>query len=120
MGQTAAELPHGPSVAWSRARRYPRLQLALSLPAVVTSGASKRNLAIKVLNLGGGLASGEVPVGGGQSAVLEMRSGFRTIRAEVLVREARREQLTYEVVQMNFDERAKLRKLLAGLESVAI
>ncbi|MGH9581056.1 MAG: HEAT repeat domain-containing protein, partial [Terriglobales bacterium] len=116
----APPLDPGPSVAWSRARRYPRLQLALSLPAVVTSGASKQNLAIKVLNLGGGLAKGEVPVGGGHSAVLEMRSGFRTIRAEVLVREARSEQLTYEVVQMNFDERAKLRRLLAGLEAVAI
>jgi hypothetical protein len=108
------------SATWSRARRYPRLLLALTLPAVASTERQRSNLAIKVLNLGGGLASSDTPIAGGTPASLEMRSGLRSVRAEVLVREARREQLTFEVVRMNFEERAKLRKLLAGLQTVAV
>jgi pyruvate/2-oxoglutarate dehydrogenase complex dihydrolipoamide acyltransferase (E2) component/antitoxin component of RelBE/YafQ-DinJ toxin-antitoxin module len=108
------------SAAWSRARRYPRLLLGLTLPAVASTERQKSNLAIKVLNLGGGLASSDTPIAGGTPASLEMRSGLRGVRAEVLVREARREQITFEVVRMNFEERAKLRKLLAGLQTVAV
>jgi hypothetical protein len=36
------------------------------------------------------------------------------------VREARREQLTFEVVRMNFEERTKLRKFFTGLQTVAV
>lgn len=108
------------SAAWSRQRRYPRLMLALSLAAVASTETRKSNLSIKVVNLGGGMATSDQPIGGGTAASLEVRSGLRSIRAEVLVREARREQITFEVVRMNFEERAKLRKLLAGLQTVAV
>ncbi len=77
-------------------------------------------MAIKALNLGGGLAACDTRLASGSAATLDLRSGFRSIHADVLVHEAREDQITFEIVGMDFEERSKLRKLLAGLKVVAV
>jgi len=125
-GLTAEELALSPpldpepSTGWSRARRYPRLMLALPLPGVATADRGESKLTIKALNLGGGLAACDPPLPSGSPANLQLRSGFRSITAQVLVREARGGHMAFEIVAMDFEERGKLRKLLASLRTVAL
>jgi len=103
------------SADWARARRYPRVQLRDSLSAVASSPRSRSNLGIQVLNLGGGLATTDGKLSPGSEATIELRSGIRPIRAQVLLREARRDEVSFEIARMDFDGRHRLRRLLDAL-----
>jgi hypothetical protein len=46
---------------------------------------------------------------------LKMSHGVRSIRAQAIVRGARPQAMTFEFVDMDLDERSKLRKLLLEL-----
>jgi hypothetical protein len=46
---------------------------------------------------------------------IEFRPGWNSIRAQVLVREARPQQMSFEMVAIELADRCKLRRPLAGL-----
>ncbi len=119
-GLSTAELRNGPldpagASDWARARRYPRIALDKTLSAVARTARSHSNLSLRALTLGGGLAASDGRLAAGSEAAIEIRAGLRPIRAQVLLREAPREELCFEIARMEFDERHRLRKLIGEL-----
>ncbi len=105
-----------------RQRRYARLKLSRNLIAVTTNLRENFKLSIPELNLGGGIGSGERHLAPGSLLSLKFATGVRHIKAQAIVRGARPQAMAFEFVDMNLDERYRLRKLLlelGGLPMVA-
>lgn len=98
-----------------RHRRYRRVRLPRNVPAVVTSAKGKYSSAISVLSLDGGLLSGELQLPVGTEATLKIPAGLRSISMHAVVRFVRSHQAGFEMVGMNLEDRAKLRRLLVSL-----
>jgi hypothetical protein len=98
-----------------RHRRYRRVRLPRNVPAVVTSAKGKYSSAISVLSLDGGLLSGELQLPVGTEATLKIPAGLRSISMQAVVRFVRSHQAGFEMVGMNLEDRAKLRRLLISL-----
>ncbi len=73
-------------------------------------------VAIRVLSLGGGLASGEHQIPLGTAARIRIQSGIRSFGAKIVVRDSRSEQLAFDIADMDLDDRRKLRSLLMGIQ----
>jgi hypothetical protein len=101
-----------PDAKYFRRRRYPRVRLAQSIPAIASTGQDSYRLEIRGLSLSGGIAVGEKHVQPGTLVSMKIGSGLRPIRARVLMRDARAQGLGFEIADMDLDERARLRKLL--------
>ncbi len=105
-----------------RQRRYARLKLSRNLIAVTTNLRENFRLTIPELNLGGGIGSGERHLAPGSLLSLKFSHGVRNIKAQAIVRGARPQAMAFEFVDMELDERYRLRKLLlelGGLPMVA-
>jgi hypothetical protein len=105
-----------------RQRRYARLKLSRNLIAVTTNLRENFRLSIPELNLGGGIGSGERHLAPGSLLTLKFSQGVRHIKAQAIVRGARPQAMAFEFVEMDLDERYRLRKLLlelGGLPMVA-
>jgi hypothetical protein len=98
-----------------RHRRYRRVRLPRNVPAVVTSAKGKYSSAISVLSLDGGLLSGELQLPVGTEATLKIPAGLRSISMQAVVRFVRSHQAGFEMIGMNLEDRAKLRRLLVSL-----
>ncbi len=117
-GLSAAELqltaldpdPHTP---WLRQRRYARVTLPHPLTGEVRPGPEHHPVFIHQLSLGGGVAQCQWYIRPGSTLPLEIQSGLHRIRARVLVREARPQELTFELVQIDCADRGRLRRPLA-------
>lgn len=111
-----------PNASVIRQRRYARLKLSRNLIAVTTNLRENFRLSIPELNLGGGIGSGERHLAPGSLLSLKFSLGVRNIKAQAIVRGARPQAMAFEFVDMNLDERYRLRKLLlelGGLPMVA-
>jgi len=105
-----------------RQRRYARLKLSRNLIAVTTNLRENFKLTIPEMNLGGGIGSGERHLAPGSLLSLKFSLGVRHIKAQAIVRGARPQAMAFEFVEMDLDERYRLRKLLlelGGLPMVA-
>jgi hypothetical protein len=105
-----------------RQRRYARLKLSRNIVAITTNLRENFRLTIPELNLGGGIGSGERHLAPGSLLSLKFSHGVRTIKAQAMVRGARPQAMAFEFVDMDLDERYRLRKLLlelGGLPMVA-
>src|SRR3989442_6626964 len=105
-----------------RQRRYARLKLARNLIAVTTNLRENFRLSIPELNLGGGIGSGERHLAPGSLLILKISHGVRSIKAHAIVRGARPQAMAFEFVDMDLEERGRLRRLgleLAGSASTA-
>jgi len=105
-----------------RQRRYARLKLSRNLVAVTTNLRENFRLSIPELNLGGGIGSGERHLAPGSLLSLKFSHGVRNLKAQAIVRGARPQAMAFEFVDMDLDERYRLRKLLlelGGLPMVA-
>jgi len=100
---------------WTRQRRYPRLRLARPLAAVTTNLRESCRLEIKVMNLGGGAATCDRHLPPGTVIALKINPGLRPTRAQAIVRSARTQAVTFELADIDLEERAKLRRLLLEL-----
>jgi len=98
-----------------RQRRYARLKLARNLVAVTTNLRDNFKLTIPELNLGGGIGSGERHLAPGSLLSLKFSHGVRHLKAQAIVRGARPQAMAFEFVDMDLDERYRLRKLLLEL-----
>src|SRR5258707_1534192 len=111
-----------PNASVIRQRRYARVKLSRNLIAVTTSLRENFRLSIPELNLGGGIGSGERHLAPGSLLSLKFSLGVRNIKAQAIVRGARPQAMAFEFVDMDLDERYRLRKLLlelGGLPMVA-
>jgi len=98
-----------------RHRRYRRIRLPRNVPAVITSARGKCSSAISVLSLEGGLLSSDIQLSVGTEATLEIPAGLRSISMQAVVRFVRSHQAGFEMVGMELEDRAKLRRLLVSL-----
>ena len=110
-----APLDARPERDFVRYRRYRRVRLPRTVPAVVTSAKGKYSSAISVLSLDGGLLNGEIQLPVGTEATLKIPAGMRSISMQAVVRFVRSHQAGFELVGMNLEDRAKLRRLLVSL-----
>jgi hypothetical protein len=104
--------PNAPVI---RQRRYARLKLSKHVAAVTTNLRENMRLNIAELNMGGGLGAGDRHLAPGSLLTLKLSHGVRNIRAQAVVRGARPQAMAFEFVDMDLDERSRLRKLLLEL-----
>jgi hypothetical protein len=107
-----------PNASVIRQRRYARLKLSRNVIITTTNLRENFKLSIPELNLGGGIGSGERNLPPGSIVNLKIASGVRPIRAQAIVRGARPQALAFEFVEMDLEERSRLRKLLLELGSL--
>jgi hypothetical protein len=108
-----APLDTAPACPWVRQRRYERLILAKTVAATIGSSWGKSRIQIRELSLGGGMGTKEDNLRIGSEADLEISLGMRSkIRAHVLLRRARVNEVGFEIVDTDLDSRYRLRRLL--------
>ncbi len=98
-----------------RQRRYARLKLSKNVVAVTTNLREDMKLSIPELNLGGGIGSASRHLAPGSLLTMKISHGVRNIRGQAIVRGARPQAMAFEFVDMDLDERSRLRKLLLEL-----
>jgi hypothetical protein len=101
-----------PNASVIRQRRYARLKLSRNVTAVSTNLRENIRLTIPELNLGGGIGAGDRHLAPGSMLSLKFTHGVRAIKAQAVVRGARPQAMAFEFVDMDLDERARLRKML--------
>ncbi|HTS35152.1 MAG TPA: hypothetical protein VMH04_05730 [Candidatus Solibacter sp.] len=108
-----APLDMAPACPWVRQRRYERLVLAKTVSATIGSSWGKSKIQIRELSLGGGMGTKEDNLRIGSEADLEISVGMRSkIRAHVLLRRARVNEVGFEIVNTDLESRYKLRRIL--------
>jgi hypothetical protein len=104
------EVPHNSK--FLRYRRHTRVRLQKALSAASTNLKENCHLDIKTASLSGGLASTNMHLAPGTQVQLRMQIGLRNVQATALMRDYRAQDMSFEIVDMGLDERAKFRKLL--------
>lgn len=101
-----------------RQRRYPRLRLEKPVPAVTTNLKENCQLEIPEMALGGGVAVCQQNLHPGSLIDLRMNGAMNAVKAQSIVRDANTQARSFELVEIDLEERAKLRKLLVQSGSV--
>jgi hypothetical protein len=115
-----APLDTAPACPWVRQRRYERMVLSKTINASIGSSWGKSKILIRELSLGGGMGTKEDNLRIGSEADLEISLGMRTkIRAHVLLRRARVNEVGFEIVNTDLESRYRLRRLLVDSMSRA-
>src|SRR5713101_5713410 len=104
-----------PNVSVIRQRRYARLKLGRNLVATTMNMRENFRISIPELNLGGGVGSGERHLAPGSLLTFKISHGVRNIKAQSIVRGARPQAMAFEFVEMDLEDRSRLRKLLMEL-----
>jgi hypothetical protein len=113
MEMAIAPLDMAPACPWVRQRRYERLVLAKTVYGLLGSSWGKSRILIRELSLGGGMGTKEDNLRIGSEADLEISIGLRSkIRAHVLLRRARVNEVGFEIVSTDLESRYRLRRLL--------
>jgi hypothetical protein len=111
-----------PNSSVIRQRRYARLKLSRNLAMHTTNLRENFRLSVPELNLGGGIGAGERHLAPGSLLGLKVSHGVRSVKAQAIVRGARPQAMAFEFVDMDLEDRARLRKMLlelGGLPQVA-
>jgi hypothetical protein len=112
-------LDSDPNSSAIRQRRYPRLRLERSVAASTMNLKENCDLEIPELALGGGVAVCEQSLHPGSVVDIRLNSGSKPMKAQTIVRDANTQARAFEVVDMDLEDRAKLRKLLVQLGTAA-
>jgi hypothetical protein len=108
-----APLDTAPACPWVRQRRYERMVLSRTVSATIGSSWGRSKILIRELSLGGGMGTKEDNLRIGSEADLEISLGMRAkIRAHVLLRRARVNEVGFEIVNTDLESRYRLRRLL--------
>ncbi len=95
-----------------RYRRHTRVRLQKAVAAVSTNLKENCHLDIKLASLSGGLASTDMHLAPGTQVQVRMQVGLRNLQATALMRDYRAQDMSFEIVNMGLEERAKFRRLL--------
>jgi len=107
-----------PTSSVLRQRRYARLKLSRPLPLVTTNLRENQKLETTSMNLGGGIATCERYLTPGTLIQIKFTSAMKSMRATAFVRDSRSQMMGFEIVDIDFEERYKLRRVLADLAGV--
>ena len=105
-------LDSAPACPWVRQRRYERIVLRKPVEATISSSWGKSTLALRELSLGGGMGTKEDALRIGSDADLDINLGLRHMRAQVLLRRARVNEVGFEFVNIDLESRYRVRRLL--------
>src|SRR6266704_3425209 len=97
-----------------RQRRHARVRLRKSVRAVCTNLKENCSMEIKTASLTGGVATLSRHLTPGTQVQLRLQIGMRNLQATALMRDSRAQDMAFEIVDMNLDERSKYRRMLAG------
>ncbi len=111
-----AALDAAPACPWVRQRRYDRINLRKPIAATISSSWGKSGISVHELSLGGGMGTKHDNLRVGSEATLDLTVGMRHIRAQVLLRRARVNEVGFEIVNTDLESRYRLRRIL--LEAV--
>lgn len=119
-GLSAAELSiepldADPSSSATRQRRYPRLRLDRPVMGATINLKENCRIEIPEMALGGGIAISDQNLHPGSVVELKLSAGQKQVRAQTIIRDANTQARAFEVIEMDLDERGKLRKLLVQL-----
>jgi hypothetical protein len=118
MAEYAIEiLDADPNSAAIRQRRYPRMRMEHPVHATTTNLKENCSLEIPEMALGGGVAVCEQSLHPGSVVEMRLQAGQKGVKAQAIVRDANTQARAFEVVEMDLEERAKLRKLLVQFGS---
>jgi len=107
-----------PNSSAIRQRRYPRLRLERSVSAQTINLKENYSLEIAEMTLGGGVAVCEQSLHPGSVVGMRMNTDSKPVKAQTIVRDANTQARAFEVVEMDLEERSKLRKLLVQIGNV--
>jgi len=104
-----------PNSSAIRQRRYPRMRLEHPVTATTTNLKENCRLEIPEITLGGGIAICEQSLYPGSMVGMKLNTATKSVKAQAIVRDANTQARAFEVVEIDLEERAKLRKLLVQL-----
>ncbi|HEX2775157.1 MAG TPA: hypothetical protein VHN10_00820, partial [Candidatus Acidoferrales bacterium] len=107
-----------PSSSAIRQRRYPRLRLEHAVSGMTMNLKENCRLDIPELTLGGGVAICDQSLHPGSLITMKLNTGQKPLKAQTIVRDANTQARAFELVEIDLDERAKLRKLLVQLGNI--
>jgi hypothetical protein len=107
-----------PNSSAIRQRRYPRLRLERAVSGMTTNLKENCRLDIPELTLGGGVAICDQSLHPGSLVTMKLNTGQKPVKAQTIVRDANTQARAFELVEIDLDERAKLRKLLVQLGNI--
>ena len=107
-----------PNSSAIRQRRYPRLRLEHAVSGMTTNLKENCRLDIPELTLGGGVAICDQSLHPGSLVNMKLNTGQKPVKAQTIVRDANTQARAFEVVEMDLEERAKLRRLLVALGNI--
>ena len=107
-----AALDAAPACPWVRQRRYERIVLSKTLTGTLSSSWGKSTISIRELSLGGGMGTKEDNLRIGSEANLDISVGVRHVKAQVLLRRARANEVGFEIVNTDLESRFRLRRVL--------
>jgi hypothetical protein len=110
--------PREATADWTgvRQRCYERIRPQRAVKAEIVVGKQKFELSVVDLSLGGAFAMGEIHLPAGTCAELTLKAGTAEATATVLLRGARKGGVNFEIVDISFEERSKLRRMLIDLQ----
>ena len=85
------------------------------MSATTTNLKENCDLQIPEMALGGGVAVCEQSLHPGSIVDMRLNAGSKPVKAQTIVRDANTQARAFEVVDMDIEERARLRKLLVQL-----
>jgi hypothetical protein len=102
-----------------RQRRHTRVRLHKPVVAFSVNLSQNCRMEIRTASLAGGLAIIDRHLPSGTPVKLKMQLGIRNLQATALLRDYRGQGMSFEIVDMNLEERGKLRRLLSDNMSPA-
>jgi hypothetical protein len=103
-----------------RQRRHTRVRLNKPVSAVSVNLKENCRMEIKSASLTGGIATIDRHIAPGTQVRLKMQLGLRQLQATALMRDYRSQDMAFEFVDMNLEERSRFRRVLAdSLSSTA-
>jgi hypothetical protein len=110
---TLAPLEMAVNCKFVRQRRHTRVRLHKPLVAFSVNLSQNCRMEIRTASLAGGIATIDRHLPPGTPVQLKMNLGLRNLQATALLRDYRGQGMSFEIVDMNLEERGKLRRLLA-------
>jgi hypothetical protein len=110
---TLAPLEVVPNCKFVRQRRHTRVRLHRPVTAFSINLKHNCRMEIKTASLAGGLATIDRHLAPGTQVQLKLQLGLRNLQATALLRDYRAQDMSFEIIDMNLDERGKFRRLLA-------
>jgi hypothetical protein len=96
-----------------RQRRHTRVRLHKPVIACSTNLRDNCRMEIKTASLAGGVATIDRHMAPGTQVQLKFQLGLRNLQATALLRDYRAQDMAFEIIDMNLDERGKFRRMLA-------